>query len=325
MTATNLNTSTWQTAVIGQDVFNGRVGYAWFRALLDALATSGRPLALHFVSVDDNASVYLNGILLGQHTGGAQPFDIAPVDAAWVTGGPNILAVAIQNVGGPGGILAPASLQSGNDVVPPDPRSNAQGPAAPNYDDSAWRTVHLPHDYIVEGTFTNTADRGHGYLPLTTAWYRQTFTIPASAQSQSIWIDFDGIYHNSTVWLNGYYLGNWWSGYAPVRYDITPFAICGGTNVLAVHVDPSGFEGWWYEGGGIYRHVWLNSANNLHVAPWGTFVATAVHGPDMNGNASTELTITTTVTNAAAQPQACILVSQIVGPEVLRRARRRRH
>jgi beta-galactosidase len=206
-------------------------------------------------------------------------------------------------------------LQSGNDPAPPGYGSGVQGPAAPNYDDSAWRTVHLPHDYIVEGTFTNTADRGHGYLPLTTAWYRQTFTIPASAQGQSIWIDFDGVYHNSTIWLNGYYLGNWWSGYAPVRYDISQFARCGGTNVLAVHVDPSGFEGWWYEGAGIYRHVWLNIANNLHVAPWGTFVASTVHGPDANGNASADLSITTTVTNAAAQAKTFSVTSQIVGPD----------
>ncbi len=82
------------------------------------------------------------------------------------------------------------------------------------------------------------------------------------------------------VWLNGQYLGYWHSGYAPFRYDVSRLAIPGGTNVLAVHVDPSRSEGWWYEGGGIYRHVWLNVANPLHVAPWGTFVAAAVQGPD---------------------------------------------
>ena len=445
MTATNLNTSSWQTAVIGQDVFNGRVGYAWFRTSLDVLASSGRPLTLHFLGVDDNASVYLNGVLLAQHTGSAQPFDVGPLDAAWVAGGPNILAVAVQNTSGPGGILAAVSLQSGGDVVPlgtpvtqwlwladnsatndaatmtatnlntsawqpgtvgqdvfsgrlgsawfratlstpgntnppvalhflgvednatvylngvllgqhlgaaqafdltplaawvaagPNVLAVAvqntngsggilrpvllespavgQGPAAASYDDSAWRTVHLPHDYIVEGTFTNTADEGHGYLPLTTAWYRQSFTIPVSAQGRSIWLDFDGVYHNSTVWLNGQYLGNWWSGYAPCRYDISQFAICGGTNVLAVHVDPSGSEGWWYEGGGIYRHVWLNIANNLHVTPRGTFVTSAVHGPDASGNASADLTLLTAVTNASSQAQTCTVISQVLGPD----------
>ena len=445
MTATNLNTSSWQTATIGQDVFNGHLGYAWFRTTLDALASAGRPLALHFLGVDDNASVYLNGILLGKHTGAAQSFDISPLDYAWVNGGPNVLAVAVQNTGGPGGITGPVALQSGTDVQPPgnpvtqwvwladdtatndaptmtatnlntsswqtaaigqdvfngrvgsawfranlinpgstnppaalhflgvddtatvylngalvgqhsgaaqpfdvasmaawvpggsnvlavavqntngaggilkpvllDPGFGNQGPAAASYDDSGWRTVNLPHDYVVEGTFTNTADAGHGSLPQTTAWYRKTFTIPASAQGRSIWIDFDGVYHDSKVWLNGNYLGNWWSGYAGFRYDVSQYAIAGGTNVLAVHVDPTSDEGWWYEGGGIYRHVWLNIANPLHVAPWGTFVASSVQGPDANGNASAVLTITTTITNAATADQSCTLVSQVVGPD----------
>ena len=82
-----------------------------------------------------------------------------------------------------------------------------------------------------------------------------------------------------------------------------------------MHVDPHDFEGWWYEGGGIYRHVWLNIANSLHVAPWGTFVTSAVQGPDTNGAASALLTISTTLTNAAASPTSCTLVSQITGAD----------
>ena len=308
MTATNLDTSSWQSASTGQDVFSNRVGAAWFRASLDALASSSRPLTLHLLGVNDNATVYLNGTLLGQHSGATQPFDIGPLDPAWVAGGPNVLAVAVQNTGGAGGILQPVLLQSGEDI-------QDLAPTSTTFDDSAWRTVHLPHDYIVEGTFTNTADTGHGSLPLETAWYRKSFFLPASAQGQSIWLDFDGIYHNAMVWFNGQYLGYWHSGYAAFRYDVSQVAIPGATNLLAVHVDPSGFEGWWYEGGGIYRHVWLNLANPLHVAPWGTFVAAAVQGPDTSGNASATLTITTTLTNAAAAAQTCTLISQGVGPD----------
>ncbi len=306
MTATNLNTSSWSTASIGQNVFNDRVGSAWFRANLTNPGSTNPPLALHFLGVDDNATVYLNGSIVGQHIGGSQPFDVTSL-AAWVSSGTNVLAVAVQNTSGPGGILKPVLLQ---------PSSATQGgPAATIYNDSGWRTVQLPHDYIIEGTFTNTADPSHGSLPQTTAWYRHTFTIPASAQGQSIWIDFDGVYHDSEVWLNGNYLGNWWSGYAGFRYDVSQYAIAGGTNVLAVHVDPTSDEGWWYEGGGIYRHVWLNIANPLHVAPWGTFVASTVTDPDTNGNAAAVLTITTTITNAAAADQSCILVSQVAGPD----------
>jgi beta-galactosidase len=308
MTATNLDVSSWLTASIGQDVFSNRLGSAWFRASLDALATSGRPLTLHFLGVDDTAAVYLNGVLLGRHSGSAQPFDFGPLDSAWVAGGPNILAVAVQNSGGPGGLLKPVLLQSGEDI-------QDLAPTGSTFDDSAWRSVQLPHDYIVEGTFTNTADAGHGSLPLATAWYRKNFFLPASAQGQSVWLDFEGVYHNAMVWLNGQYLGKWHSGYAPFRYDVSQVAIPGATNILAVHVDPSGSEGWWYEGGGIYRHVWLNVANPLHVAPWGTFVTAAVQGPDANGNASATLTITTTLTNAAAADQSCTLVSQVTGPD----------
>ncbi len=308
MTATNLDTSSWRSAAIGQDVFSNTVGWAWFRAPLDTVATSGRPLTLHFLQAADNAAVYLNGILLGAHAGGSQPFDIGPVDSAWVNNGPNVLAVAIQNTGGAGGILKPVLLQSGEDI---------QDLAATSmtFDDSAWRSVHLPHDYIVEGTFTSAADASHGSLPLETAWYRKAFYLPASAQGQSVWVDFDGVYHNSMVWLNGQYLGYWQSGYAPFRYDLSQVAIPGATNYLAVHVDPSGYEGWWYEGGGIYRHVWLTVGNSLHVAPWGTFVAASVQGPDTNGNASATLTITTTLTNAASVAQSCTLRSDVVGPD----------
>jgi beta-galactosidase len=308
MTATNLDTTTWQSAAIGQDVFSNHVGSAWFRAALDGLSTSGRPLTLHFLGVNDNATIYLNGTLLGAHTGAAQPFDIGPLDASWVSGGPNILAVAVQNAGGGGGMLQPVLLQSGEDIQDLAPTSSA-------FNDSAWRTVRVPHDYVVERTFTNTANAGHGSLPLATAWYRKSFVVPSTAQGQSVWLDFDGVYHNAIVWLNGQFLGKWHSGYAPFRYDISQIAVYGGTNTLAVHVDPNDFEGWWYEGAGIYRHVWLNIANSLHIAPWGTFVTAAVQGPDANGHASATLTITTTLTNAAGSDQSCALVSQVTGPD----------
>jgi len=308
MSATNLNTSTWSTAMIGQDVFNGHVGSAWFRSAFVGFSSNHPPVALHFLCVEDNATVYLNGNLIGQHTGGSQPFDIT-VLTGWVASGSNILAVAVQNTNGAGGVLKPVLLQSLADDM--------QAQASPSFDDSSWRTVHLPHDYLIEGTFTNTANQGHGYLPQTTAWYRKTLIIPASAQGQSVWLDFDGVYHASDMWLNGHYLGHWYSGYASFRYDISAYMIPGGTNVLAIYVDPTNNEGWFYEGAGIYRHVWLNIANPLHVAPWGTFVTSSVQGPDSNGNASATLTITTTITNAAAQTQTCTLVSQVTGPDGL--------
>ncbi|HXR08305.1 MAG TPA: beta-galactosidase GalA, partial [Candidatus Acidoferrum sp.] len=307
MTATNLDTSSWADAKIGADLFNGGAGSVWVRAALDSSATSGQPLTMHFLGLGSNvlASVYLNGAFLGQNSGA---FDISTPAPAWVNGGPNILSLALQNTNGPGGLLKPALLQSGDDM-------QDISPADPNFNDSSWRVVNLPHDYVVEGTFTNTAEASHGSLPLATAWYRQSFTLPASAQGQSVWIDFDGVYHNSMVWINGHYLGYWYSGYASFRYDISPYIVAGGSNVLAVHVDPHDDEGWWYEGGGIYRHVWLNIAHPLHVAPWGAFVASSLTGPISNGMAPAGLTITTALTNAAAPAQDCALVSQVIGPD----------
>ena len=307
MAATNLNTSAWAAAAVGEDLFQGSAGAGWLRTGLDAFATGGRPLALHFLGLGTNAgaSVYLNGIFLGRYSG---TFDIPALDSYWSGSGPNVLAIALQNTNGLAGILRPALLQSGDDI-------QDLSPSDPTFNDSSWRIVQLPHDYVVEGSFTNTAETSHASLPIANAWYRQTFVLPSSAAGQSVWVDFDGVYHNSTVWINSHPLGYWHSGYASFRYDITPFAIAGGTNVLAVHIDPHVDEGWWYEGAGIYRHVWLNTANPLHVCPDGVLVTANVRGPDTNGNASADLTITTSVTNAAAWEQTFSVVSQAIGPD----------
>src|SRR6185369_7874037 len=126
------------------------------------------------------------------------------------------------------------------------------------FDDKAWRLLHLPHDFVVEGAFDEKADGSHGFLPKGLGWYRKTFDLPASDKGRSLWIDFDGVYRNSSVWLNGKLLGKHASGYTSFRYDISNVAHYGAKNFLAVRVDARNNEGWWYEGGGIYRHVWLN-------------------------------------------------------------------
>ncbi len=169
-----------------------------------------------------------------------------------------------------------------------------------NYNDSAWRQITLPHDWAVELPFDSTSDGGHGFKPvgyssLTTyniGWYRHTFTLPANDAGQALWLEFGGIYRNCLVWLNGHILGRNVSGYSSFYFDVTPYANPGGTNVLVVRVDASRFEGWFYEGAGIYRHVWLTTENPVHVAEWGTFVATT----SLAGSNAT-LTVQTDVTN----------------------------
>jgi beta-galactosidase len=169
-----------------------------------------------------------------------------------------------------------------------------------NYNDSAWRQLNLPHDWVVELPFDSSADGGHGYKsgitgstsPNTIAWYRHTFTLPAKDAGQALWLEFDGVYRNCLVWLNGHILGRNVSGYESFYFDVTQYANPGGTNVLVVRVDASRFEGWFYEGAGIYRHVWLTTENPVHVAEWGTYVATT----SLAGSNAT-LTLQTDVTN----------------------------
>ncbi|HSC38639.1 MAG TPA: beta galactosidase jelly roll domain-containing protein, partial [Chitinophagaceae bacterium] len=169
------------------------------------------------------------------------------------------------------------------------------------FNDSAWRTVQLPHDWAVELPFENSGNAdvmSHGYKPVGGAWpqnsigwYRKHFT-PARADSgQRFEIQFDGIFRDSKIWVNGFYLGNNTSGYSGVAYDITDYLHFDKDNVIVVRADATQYEGWFYEGAGIYRHVWLNQYNNLHFAAGGVFVYTSVQ------NNTATVTLKTTVTN----------------------------
>lgn len=303
-TLQSANAHNWRPAASGEDVFQGRPGYAWYRATLPPLASAGR--VVHFDGVDDNAVVFLNGKTMARHQGYSDPFDV-PLDSAWRSTGPNQLLVLVQNVDGPGGISPGVTLGAVRRM------SLGGDPARPDYDDSRWRAVHLPQDYVIEGAVAEAANNAHANLPPRTAWYRKTFSLPKSDEGKSVWIDFDGVYRDAKVTLNGHFLGEHPSGYTSFRYDISNIAHYGGRNVLAVFVDPSHFEGWWYEGGGIYRHVWLNVAGKLHVAPWGTFVTSRVKDP--LSHPSARLDIKTMLTNRNTAPRFGLLVSRVYGPD----------
>jgi beta-galactosidase len=162
---------------------------------------------------------------------------------------------------------------------------NGDGAAAVKFDDSTWRTLDLPHDWAVEVPFDAKGSGSHGFKALgrnfpetSVGWYRKTFDIPASDLGRRISIEFDGVFRDSRVWVNGHYLGNEPSGYTSFSYDMTEFLNYGGSNTIAVRVDATMEEGWFYEGAGIYRHVWLTKTSPLHVAKWGTFVTSEVKG-----------------------------------------------
>jgi beta-galactosidase len=183
-----------------------------------------------------------------------------------------------------------------------------------SYDDSTWRQLNLPHDWVVELPFDHTGIgyTDHGFKKKNgrvnnIGWYRRTFTLPSAYAGQAVWIEFDGVYRNCLVWLNGHILGRNVSGYTSFQFDVTPYLNPGGTNVLVVRVDASRDEGWFYEGAGIYRHVWLVAADPVHVAHWGTFVATTA----LAGTNAT-VSIQTDVTNQSAATATGTLTSTIL-------------
>jgi beta-galactosidase len=143
------------------------------------------------------------------------------------------------------------------------------------FPDSSWKTVALPHDWSIEGPFgeKEPANGAGGYLPTGIGWYRKRFLLPGSYEGKQLTIEFDGVYQNSEVWINGRYLGKHPYGYAPFFYDLTAHIVFGRENLMAVKVDNSRQTNCrWYSGSGIYRHTWLLSTGRVHVAPWGTFV-----------------------------------------------------
>ncbi len=186
---------------------------------------------------------------------------------------------------------------------------------AANFDDKSWQGVQVPHDYVLDGTFDQTNARNHGYLVYDVGWYRKQFVVPESDKDKLLRLDFDGVFRDSDVWLNGQYLGHHLSGYTPFSYDVTKIAKVGGENVLTVRVDPREFEGWWYEGGGIYRHVYLTALSPVHVAQWGTFVTSTVSNNDQGMAVEAGVTIQTTIDNKTSLSARCEVVSEILGPK----------
>jgi beta-galactosidase len=182
------------------------------------------------------------------------------------------------------------------------------GPADINFDDRAWRSLSLPHDWAVEVPFSPSASHSHGYkqvgwaFPETSVgWYRKKITIPPSDYGKKISLLFDGVFRNSEVWINGFYLGQEQSGYLDFQYDITDYINYGGENVITVKADAGLEEGWFYEGAGIYRDVWLVKTDPLHVKKDGVFVTSIVNG----GNA--DITARVSVENESLNPRTASL------------------
>ncbi len=152
---------------------------------------------------------------------------------------------------------------------------HSHSPIMPDFDDSAWQRVSLPHDWVVDLPYSGEASHSHGYKCVgwhypenSVGWYRKHIFIPESDKGKQISIELEGVYRNSEVFCNGFYLGHEVSGYSSKVYKLSPYLKYGQDNVITVRCDASLEEGWYYEGAGIYRHVYLHKAGQVAVAPY---------------------------------------------------------
>ena len=161
-----------------------------------------------------------------------------------------------------------------------------EGPYAQKFDDSTWQEVQIPHDWVTTLPYAPEASHSHGYKTVgwkypetSVGWYRKSLNIGQEDFGKHLMLRFDGIFRNARVWFNGFYMGTEPSGYVTQVYDITPYINYGGDNLICVRADASLEEGWFYEGAGIYRDVWLEKSAEVSVAPFGTFVYAEMKAP----------------------------------------------
>jgi len=168
--------------------------------------------------------------------------------------------------------------------------TTAKGTTTKPYSDVIWRNVNLPHDYVIEGVPEEQYNENRGFLPYDNAWYRKSFTVEEEDRSKRITLYFEGVATHATVYLNGCLMKHSFTGYTPFEVDITDMVKFGEENVLAVYVNTEENEGWWYEGGGIYRHVWMIKTDRVAVDLWGVF-AKPVHKGGNEWVVKTEVTV----------------------------------
>lgn len=191
------------------------------------------------------------------------------------------------------------------------------GPADPKFDASVWRELSMPHDWAVEAPFDAKGSHSHGYKAIgrnfpdrSVGWYRKTFTIPADDLGRRVNLEFDGVHRDSQVFVNGFFVGRQPSGSTSFAYDITDYLTYGGENVVAVRVDVTMEEGWYYEGAGIHRHVWLTKTSPLHVAHWGTFVSSELNAAHDHA----DVTVRAAIANATFAPAGFSLEHTLLAP-----------
>ena len=185
----------------------------------------------------------------------------------------------------------------------------------PKFVDSTWKKINVPHDWVVELPFVKSEQvemDSHGYKPVGGAypetsigWYRKHFSVDKKDDGKRFKLQFDGIYRNAEIWFNGFYVGTNFSGYVGNSYDVSDYVNFEGDNVIVIRVDATQCEGWFYEGAGIYRHVWLNVTDKVFIPNDGVFVHSKVNGKNAT------VTIETEVENKNLQPSNAVVYSII--------------
>ena len=195
-----------------------------------------------------------------------------------------------------------------------------EGPYAQKFDDSTWQEVQVLHDWVATLPYASEASHSHGYKTVgwkypetSVGWYRKTLHIGQEDFGKHLMLRFDGIFRNATVWFNGFYMGTEQSGYVTQLYDITPYINYGGDNLICVRADASLEEGWFYEGAGIYRDVWLEKSAEVSVAPFGTFVYADLKPP----YSSATIFVETEVHNASLATRRCEVQQRLLDADGL--------
>ena len=272
---------------------------AWFRAELPGKSAT-RP-ALEFSRIHRIAHVYVNGVKLARKEGQEEDFTV-DLSKVWKNEGTNSVAVLIEGLDN-WGTLGDVKFVDLDKVVFPSTH-----PISPDYDDSGWRSVDVPHDYIVEGKIVSRGG-GDGYSRLP-ALYRKVLTKPEMAPGSRVWLEFDGVYRMSHYWINGKHIDVHPGGFVLNRIDVTD-ALKPGDNSLVVSVNPiiseSGFDG-----AGIYRHVRMVVVAPVHVAPDGLFVTSTIPDPKDGTAAPAEVHVAATVNNTGKSAVDAEMIQEVV-------------
>jgi len=187
----------------------------------------------------------------------------------------------------------------------------AWGAADPAFDDSAWPRVNVPHDWVVEGPFDKNANISQGYRPRGVAWYRRHIRLDDADRGKHLELQFDGAATHATVWVNGLLVHRNFCGYTSFQIDLTPVATYGNQlNTIAVRVDATPQEGWWYEGGGLYRHTWLVKRQPIHIETYGIYA-----NPVRNASGQWSIPVEVTLNNIEKSPVATEVEAELLDPE----------